>query len=94
MNDTHRSRWTNPEWGTSYRTNDFFNMLFSELVTTGGNGPNPTGAPLRTSEEEALELWLLRPEAEAFIQDSRPPRWKVAPGTSASYISKLCLLEG
>lgn len=59
----HRSRQTNPEWRTFYRTNDFFNMLFSELVTLVSNGPNPTGAPLRTHEEQALELCLSRPES-------------------------------
>ena len=38
-------------------------MLFSELVTLVSNGPNPTGAPLRTHKEQALELCLLRPES-------------------------------
>ena len=63
MNDTHRWRQTNPEWRILCRTNDFFNMLFSELVTLVSNRPNPTGAPLRTHEEQALELCLLRPES-------------------------------
>lgn len=66
-----RSKKTNPECGTFYRTNDFFSRgVLSASYSVGSWAKSYWGASKKL-EERASGLFHFKPKAEVFFQDCK-----------------------